>query len=302
MPNNSKQNSRRFKIPLASIHWLYYLGIGLTVLSLYVVADFFYLHGNDVFPKSLSVAQYFKLALYSIGSMLSELFIPVLFFSGALVYRSIRLRGINPVIAIKRDQIIILPIGIIIWIYGAYLEEPVERKFYSMVFDIQCLRSGEKLTSDSKTYELIDGHDLSGLQGKIDSLAVQINNFENQFIDNDSPANESYISELQKQQLKYQDEVLVIHFKPFYVLLFMILGLLLGYLIPIHNVALTIVLIAIGLAWLYVMRVLELSLNYQGYSGKHVQILVKIGILLVLNSILLNLADKTFKRSRENLL
>lgn len=298
MTNNSKQNSSSFKIPLASIQWLKYIGVVLTVLSFYVVAHFFYKYGDDVFPKSLTIVQYIKLSLYSIGSMLSELLVPLLFFSGALLYRSIRLRGINPLSAIKRDLFIILPLGIMLWIYGAYIEEPVERKFYSMIFDVQELQPGEKLTQDSKTYDLMEGPNLSGLHEKIDTLTIQIKDFENQLLKNGSPAMESYIEELQKQQLKYKDEVMVIHFKPVYVLLFLVFGLLLGYLIPLHKAALTAILIAIGFAWYYAMSVLESSLSY-GYSSMHIYLLGKIGFLLVLNSILLISAIKAFKRSKE---
>lgn len=299
MTNTSNSTSSLFKIPLASIQWLKYLGIVSAVLSLYIVVLFYYRYGDDIFSKSLTIGQHIKLSVYSIGSMLSELILPLLFFSGALLYRSVRLNGISPLIALKRDLIIFLPLAIMIWVYGAFVEEPVERRFYAMIWDVQTLEKGEKLVQDSKTYDLMEGPNLSGLQEKIDTLTIQIKDFENQFLKNGSPAMKSYIEELQKQQRKYQDEVMVIHFKPLYVLLFLILGLLLGYLIPLHKAALTAILIAIGFAWYYAMSVLESSLSY-GYSSMHMYLLGKIGFLLVINTVLLILAIKAFKRSKEN--
>lgn len=251
MANTSNSTSSLFKIPLASIQFLKYLGIVSAVLSLYIVVLFYYRYGDDIFSKSLTIGQHIKLSVYSIGSMLSELILPLLFFSGALLYRSVRLNGISPLIALKRDLIIFLPLAIMIWVYGAFVEEPVERRFYAMIWDVQTLETGEKLVQDSKTYELMEGPNLSGLHAKIDTLDIQINDSEEQFGKNSSPARINYIEELQKQQNKYHDEVMVIHFTPLYVLLFLVFGLLLGYLIPLHKVALTAILIAIGFTWYY---------------------------------------------------
>lgn len=82
---------------------------------------------------------------------------------------------------------------------------------------------------------------------------------------NGNPAMKNHIKELQKQQIKYQDEVIVIHLKPIYILLFLIFGLLLGYLMPLNKVALTVILIAISSAWQHIMNVLEsfLAMNIQ---------------------------------------
>jgi hypothetical protein len=298
MTNTSNRNSSLNNIPLASFQWLKYLGIVFAVLCIYVVAHFYYKFGDDVFPKSLNIVQHIKLSFYSIGSMLSELLLPLLFFSGAILYRSIRLKGINPLGALKRDLFIILPLGIMFWVYGAFIQEPVERKFYAMIFDVQVLEPGEKLAQDSKTYEYMEGLNLSGLHEKIDTLEIQITDYKEKLLKNGSPAMESYIEELQKQQLKYQDEVMVIHFKPLYVLLFLVFGILLGYLIPLHKAALTAILIAISFAWYYIMSVLEATFGF-GYSNMHLYLFGKIGFLLVVNSILLILAIKALNRSQE---
>lgn len=298
MTNTSNRNSPMFKSTLASIKWLKYLGIVLTVLILYVVVHFYYKFGDDVFTKSLNIGQHIKLSVYSVGSMLSELFIPLLFFSGGLLYRLVRLKGISPLGALKRDLMVILPLGIMIWVYGAYGEEPVERKFYALLFDVQELQSGETLAQDSKTYELMQAPNLSGLHEKIDTLVNKIKDFEKQFLKNGSQAMKSYIEELQNQQLKYRDEIKVIHFKPLYVLLFLVFGLLLGYLIPLHKAALTAILIVIGFAWYFGTSVFETKLGLSN-SNTHLFLLVKSSLLLILNVILLIIADKTFKRSNE---
>ncbi len=296
MTNTSNRTSSLFNIPLASIQSLKYLGLVFMVLSLYVVIQFYYHYGNDIFPKSITIGQYIKLSIYSIGLMLSKLIIPLLFFSGALVYKSVRIKGIGPLSALKRDLLIIIPLGITLWFYGAFIEEPVERKFYAMVFDVQGLQSGEKLVQDSNTYELMEGYNLSGLHKKIDTLDIQINNFEKQFLKNGSPAIANYIEELQKQQQKYHDEVMVIHFTPFYILLFFVFGLLLGYLIPLHKAALTAILITICFTWYYGMSILEASFGF-GYSYMHLYLLGKIGLLFLVNLTLLILAIKIYKCS-----
>lgn len=111
---------------------------------------------------------------------------------------------------------------------------------------------------------------------------------------NGNPAMKNHIKELQKQQIKYQDEVIVIHLKPIYILLFLIFGLLLGYLIPLNKVALTVILIAISSAWQHIMNVLE---SFLGYEYSSTFIITKIGFLLVLNLILLRLAIIAFQRT-----
>lgn len=298
MTNTSNRNSPLVNTSLASIKWLKYLGIVLAVLILYVVVHFYYKYGVDVLTKSLTVSQHIKLSIYAVGSMLSELFIPLLFFSGGLLYRLVRLNGIGPLVALKRDLMVILPLGIILWVYGAYGEEPIERKFYAMLFDVQELQSGQKLAKDSKTDELVKGPNLSGLHEKIDTLYFQIKDFEKQFVSNGSPAIKSYLEELHNQQLKYRDEIKVIHFTPLYVLLFLILGLLLGYLLPLQITALLALLIGTGFSWHFITSMFETILGLNNLN-EHLFLLGKISVLLILDAILLIMADKAYKRSKE---
>lgn len=298
MTNSSNSKPPMFKISLASIQWLKYLGIVLAVLSLYVVVQFYMKYGDAIFPKSISIGQHIKLAVYSVGSMMSELVFPLLFFSGALLYRSVRLNGISPLVALKRDLIIVLPLSLIFWIYGAFGEEPVKRNFHALLFDVHELEKGEKLVQDSKTHEFMKGPNLNGLYEEIDRLGIQLKDFENQSLKNGSPAMGSLIEELQQQQLKYRDEVLVIHFRPLYLVMFLVFGLLLGYLIPLHKAASTAILMAIAFTWYRLISVLEAIIGFDN-SNTHLYLLGKIGLLLLLNTILLIIAVKAFKRSKE---
>lgn len=180
--HNTKGTSK-LKTPLVSLEWLTYVGIVLVVLVLYVLGTFYYHYANDIFPKSLSVGQYARLSLLSIGSQGSFILFSLLFFSGGLVYRSVRQNKQNPLHSLKRDLLVLALLGGVIWTYGAFFETSVRGKFHAMIFDTQQLESGEKLDPDSQTNEHLRESNLSELYVKIDTLDHQIEYAEERFID-----------------------------------------------------------------------------------------------------------------------
>lgn len=329
--------------PLLSMQWLRYLGIVGLALAIYVVV-FFYLHyGKDILSKSLTAGQFLQLSLYSVGAQISTILFPLLFFSGALRYHSLRKKGIHPVTAIKRDLLVILPLGIVIWVYGAFYESRVNTRFLAMVFEVQQLNPGEKWEQDPGTYELMQLPNMPDLQEKIDTLRFQIKNAEDQlagqlaalippeqldrivkdidfgssdmdvtdirysgvtwdginrdlsFLVNNPLPMVDYITELMWQQHRYEDEIRVIHFTPFYILLFLVFGMLLGYLIPFHKLLLTLILCAIGYAWYMGTSLFDAAHNADYLSESWV-VLCKIGLLVAVNTSLLLLAIRVLKR------
>ena len=300
MSKTSNSTSVSDRSPLVSIQWLKYLGIVSVVLSLYVVAQFYYHYGDNIFSKSLTIGQYIKISIYSIGSMLSEIIIPLLFFSGALVYRSVRLKGISILSALKRDMLVVVPLGITLWCYCAFFESSVKSSFYAMIFEIQELQPGEELVQNPTTYELIEMPDLNELYKKVDTLNMQIKDAEDKIRDrlNNHSLMLHYIEELKNQQRRYQDEIMLIHVTPIYISLFLLLGMLLGYLTPFHIAALTAILVVIGYVLYYGISILEISFTVD-YSNKSWFAIRKIGILLLMNIVLLILARKTYKRSKK---
>ncbi|MDX2360855.1 MAG: hypothetical protein QNK23_08620 [Crocinitomicaceae bacterium] len=300
MSKTSNRTSEPVSTPLASFQCLKYLGIVSVVIILYVVIMFYNQYGDDIFPNSLTVGQHIRLSLYCIGSEISDLIVPLLFFSGALLYRSVRLKGINPITAFKRDLLVIAPLGIALWIYGAYYESSVKTKFYGMLFEVQELELGEKLVQNPTTYELMKAPNLNGLRENIDTLNIQIKDAEDKLMGqlNSRSPMVSYIEELQNQQRRYQDEIKFIHFTPLCVLLLLLLGMILGYLIPLHIAALTATLIVIGYTWHYSMSFLEVSFDVDD-SNRSSLLLSKIGVLLIVNATLLIVASKVYKRSKK---
>lgn len=344
MLNTSNQTSIKLKTPLASIQWLIYLGIFFAITCLYILGAFYWHYSDDIFPKSLSIGQLLRLSLLSIGSQLSFILIPSFFFSGALLYRSVRQNSINPLTAIKRDLLVIVPIGIALWIYGAFYQSHVKAKFHAMIFEVQQLEPGEKLVQDPYTFELIGTPNLNGLCNKIDTLDLQIEIVEQKFVDqlasfippaemneiledldfgsieversdirnssrkwdsiernakmiaNYSRGMIHYIETLKTLKRRYQDEIRLIHFTPIYALLFLLFGMLLGYLIPLHKMALTAILIAIAFTGYYSSSLLEISFD-ANYSNRSWFVLCKIGVLLLLNICLLIVARKFYRQS-----
>jgi len=292
------KDSNSNKIPLASIQWLKYLGIVFVILSAYIVGQCYYHYSDDIFSKSLTIGQHIKLSILSIGSMLSELLYPVFFFSGALIYSAVRLKNISPLNALKRDLFVIIPLGITLWFYGAFGQEPVKSGFHMMIYEIQDLEPGEKLIQDPELAELFESPDLIGLYNKIDTLNIQINEAENRLRAKGQLGMEQYIKELKSQQARYNDEVMVIHFSPVYLILFLVFGLLLGFLIPLHKAALTAILIVIGLFWYYGISVL-VSVFDPYHANQFICTLGKIGLLLLLNTTLLIVSIKVYQRSKE---
>lgn len=282
--------------PLISFEYLKYILIVFALLSACVMSYFYYHYNDDVFSKSLTFFQHLQLAIYSVGSMLYELFVPLLFFSGALLYRSVRLKGIHPLYALKRDLFVLLPLGILFWVYGAFLEEPVKRKFYSTIFDVQLLEPNERLPQDSNSYDAMKGDNLNTFHQKIDTLDIQIQEYQQILLKRNQPALENYIQALRQQQESYRNAIRNIHTQPFYVILFFLFGMLLGYLIPLHRAALIALLLAISYCWYFTMNVAESLFNFQNWNT-HSYLLGKIGLLIVLNSILLVFAIKRFKQS-----
>lgn len=328
------------KIPLASIQWLKYLGVIFVILSIYIIAQCYYHYSDDIFSKSLTIGQHVKLSIFSVGSTISNLFFPLFFFSGALIYSSVRQKRINPLNALKLDLLIIVPLAISLWFFCAFGEEPTGRKFYAMVYDIQLLEQGEQLIQDPSDSELFAGPNLNGLYENIDTLDFQIKNAEEQLVDqlvklvppiklenlitkidfgssslkpkdflNSSsewdgierssdkfmnPPMLGYIENLQNQQSRYQDEINVIYFTPLYIILFLILGMLLGYLLPLNKIALMAILITIGFSWYLGVNVLESSLDPY-HSKQSSLILGKIGLLIVLNATLSIVARRVYK-------
>lgn len=282
--------------PLISFEYLRYILIVFALLSACVISYFYYHYSDDVFSKSLTFLQHLQLAIYSVGSMLYELFIPLLFFSGALLYRSVRLKGIHPLSALKRDLLVLLPLGILLWVYGAFLEESVKRKFYSAIFDVQLLEPNERLSQESKSYEALKGDNLSTYHQKIDTLDTQILEYEQIRLKRNQPALENYIQTLRQQQESYRNAIRNIHSQPFYVISFFVFGMLVGYLIPLHRAALIALLFAISYCWYFTMNIAEYQLNSQDWNT-HSYLLGKIGLLIVINSILLVLSVKRFKQS-----
>lgn len=297
MSSSPQNNASQEKTSLASILWLKYLAVIFILLCIYVVSLFYYRYGVDVFPKSLTVVQHLIISAYSVLSMLSELLIPLFFFSGAFVYRFVRLNRIHLLASLKRDLFVILPLGVVLWTYFAYIEEPSSRRFYAMIFDVQQLQPGEALNPRSNTYDLMKGDNLSTLHEKVDTLEVQISQYKQKLTENDSPNLERLIEELQNQQQKYIEDTMVIHLNPLYILMFLVLGMLLGYLIPIHKFALVAILIAIGLIWFYTSGFLEATFGLR-YTSKHVYLLGKIGLLFSVNTILMFVAFRIFQRSK----
>lgn len=342
MPKSSDEH----RIPLASFKWLKYLGIVFVILSLYVVGRCYNHYSDDIFSASLTFVQHIKLSILSIGSMLLELWLPLLFFSGAYIYLSIRNKDISPVYALKRDLLVIVPLGIALWLYGAFGQEPVKRGFFMMIYEIQDLEPGEKLVQDPELANLFMSPDLIGLYNKVDTLDIQIKDAEGRLINHlksscsPSQINElfrkvdfesssikpkdiddsknnwdgvkreirslaanarshlQYIESLKTSQNKARDEITWIHLSPFYILLFLVFGLLLGYLIPLHKAALTAILMAIGFAWYYCTTVLEVTFDPYN-SNQSWFVLGKIGFLLLLNTLLLIVAIRVHKRTKE---
>lgn len=303
MPKTSNRTSPVFNAPLVSMQWLKYLGIVLAILSLYVVAHLYNHYGDDIFSISLTIGQHIQLSVLSVGSMLSELIFPLLFFSGALRYRSVRLKGRNPLSSVTCDLLLIVPLGIALCFYSAFYETRVQANFHTLLFEIRNTPPGEKLVHDPNAVELMVLPDLTGLHEKIDELDIQLKDAEDQLTDHSNSRSLmlSYIEELQNQQRRYQDEIRLIHFTPLYVLLFLLLGILLGYLLSFHVAALTAILIAIAYSWYYGMRVLEVLFEVDD-SNRSWLLLSKIGVLFLVNATLLIVAGKVHKRSkRENL-
>ncbi len=299
MPKTSNRTSPIFNAPLVSIQWLKYLGIFSALLSLYVVAHLYNHYGDEILPKSLTIGQHIQLSIYAIGSMLSELIFPLLFFSGALLYRSVRLKGRSPLSSLTRDLVLIVPLGIALWFYGAFYETRVQANFHAMIFEISNTPPGEKLVHDPNAVQLMVLPDLTGLHEKIAELDIRIKDAEDQLTGHSTSGSPMlhYVEELQNQQHRYQDEIRLIHFTPLYVLLFLLLGILLGYLLSFHVAALTAILIAIAYSWHYGMRVLEVLFEVDA-SNRSWFVLGKIGVLLLVNATLLIVAGNVYKRSR----
>ncbi len=297
MVRMSDNHSRPFAIPLASFQWLKYLGLVAVVLGVYIVAQCYYHYADDLFSKSLTIGQHLQMAIYAICSMIAVMICPLLFFSGALVYRSVRLKGMPLPGALARDLLVILPLGVFLWYYSAYLEQPVSVRFYARIFRIQQLEPGEKL-QDTDDYELFQLPGLKELNEKREVLEGEIADFEKQYRKEPTHAMASYIDELKRQREKCTDEIQVIHFTPFYTILFLVFGLLLGYLLPIHRAALVGILIAVGYSWYLVSGVLGEALDF-GYSEKHRLLLLKIGLLCVINAVLFVVALQAMRRNEK---
>ena len=301
MINTTSKPSEKFKAPLASLRWLKYLGIVLLPVCAYLLVIFYNHFGDDIFPKSLTIGQHIKLAIFVIGSELSELIIPLFFFSGALLYRTVRLKGMNPLRSLLRDLLIIIPLGVMLWVYGAFVEESVNRKFYAMILDIKLLKSGEKLAANSNTYEYMEGANLNGLHDKIDTLTHQIKVHEAEFkalIQPGSP-HENFVEHMRNERHKLKEEVDLIHLTPIYVLLFLIFGMIIGYLIKLHIVASNAIFLAIGYAWIRIMSFMEIAFESAHFDKSSV-LMSKIGILAVLNITLWLVAIFVYNRLNEN--
>lgn len=334
------------KISLASFKWLKYLGIVFVILSFYVIGKCYYHYGDDIFPVSLTYAQHIKLSILSIGSMLMELWFPLFFFSGALIYLSLRNKNISPIYTLKRDLLVLLPLGISLWLFGAFGQEPVKSRFYMMIYEMQDVEPGEKLVQDPELAKLFKSPDLIGLYNKVDTFDIQIKDAEDRMINHlksscspsqlkeifrkidfesssielidfdgskikwdgvnrefthlatNARSHLNYIESFQTDRNEAQDEIKLIHLSPFYILMFMVFGLLLGYLIHLHKAVLTAILLAIGITWYYSTTVLEMTLDpYNTFQPRFV--LGKICFLLLLNTLLLILAIRVHKRTKE---
>ena len=170
-----EHNSKRtIHTPLASMKWLKYLGVVLLFICIYVVAKFYYRYEDDVIPKSLTLDQHLTLSIYALGTIMPKLFAPLLFFSTALLYRKVRVKDLNPIKAMKRDLFILIPLGFIVWTYMAYCDEPVSRKFASMMWTVQEMKPGEKYEENQYTYELMRSPNLNGLYAKLDSWTKEL--------------------------------------------------------------------------------------------------------------------------------
>lgn len=344
MKRTAHDRSNHLKTPLLSSEWLKYLGLVAAVLILYVLGIFYYHYADDIFPKALSFGQRIRLALLSLGSQLHFVIFALFFFSSALLYHSVRKQWLNPLKTVRRDLVVIIPLGILLWVFGAFYDAPVKGRFYAMIFETQQLEPGQKLDNNMITsYELMVSPDLSGMYDKVDTLEVQIEEAEQRFIDQlavltppskleefmkkidfgsssiqlEDIQNSSYnwdtvdrdfdffesqvrsrrhyIDALTGQQDMVQSEINIIHLTPIYILLFMLFGMLIGYLIPIHKAALTAILFAIGYGWYFCAGLIETP--YMTYMNKWWFVLGKIGVLVLLNATLLILARRAYLKS-----
>lgn len=301
MPNTPNNTSKRLRTPLASIKFLKYLGVVSIVVIIYVLVLFYNHFGGDIFPVSLTIGQYIRISFYCIVSEIDYL-IPLLFFAGALLYRSVRLKGKNPITAIKRDLLIIIPFGVLLWTYSAYFEQSLKSKLYAMIWDIEELEPGEKFVEDPNLSQLMKLPSLNGLHDNIDSLNLQINDLKEKMTEKSTTNTDysPYIENRQNEHLKIQNKINSIHFTPLYILLFFIFGMLLGYLIPLNIAASTAIFIAISSVWFYGWSIFEALFSTDNLNSSWF-LLSKVGVLLLMNTFLLILASKVYKQTQKGI-
>lgn len=94
-----------------------------------------------------------------------------------------------------------------------------------------------------------------------------------------------FIESLLDQQERYQDEIRLMHLSPIFVVLFLLLGMNLGYLLPFHSMATLGILIGVGYAWYIGTTMLEGFIQVD-YSNQSSVLLGKISFLTLVNSLL----------------
>jgi len=297
MSNTEDNSTRSLQVPLVSIKWLKYLGLVFLFICIYVIVQFYFKYQDDVIPKSLTFGQHLKLSIYAVGTLLPILFAPLLFFSAALIYRKVRVLGINPIETIKRDLLVIIPLCLIIWTYLAYFDEPVSRKFSAMMWTVQELKPGEEYVEDQQIYELMEGRNLNGLYDEIDSLDLRIETWKSKAKNNSMNISmtSDYIESLKREKTRHIHDIWEIYLIPIYTVLFMFFGLLLGYIISLRKWAFIGVLIVIGIGWNYLTYYTHLIFSVFDLKGTWFFV-ADIGILIVLNVILFLVLKKSLRR------
>lgn len=281
------------KPALFSITWLKNILIFGILISAYVVIIFLWHYSDDIFSKDLSSFQIAKICLLSIGSQLPFVLGPTLFLSAGLTYREVRSKKRNHLIGIAKDLIILIPLGLLIWINGAFYQEKINAEFYAMIYEIQELEYGQKLIQDPETAELMSSRNLIGLQEKIIDLNEQTERV--RVISGDHPEGKYYLEELNNRKISLQNEIKLIHLTPIYIILLTILGMLLGYLIPFSKFFATIILAATLYGWLTLSSFIELT--FTDFNSIEINLItLQIAILTALSLLLVVIVNRISKK------
>lgn len=284
---------KKYSPPLFSLRFLSYLAIVSITVVFYNSITFYNKYGTDLFVKSLTIGQHLKLTLLMNLSLILQLLIPIFFFSGALLYRSLRSKGINVVNAIKKDALLIIPITGVLWIYAAYYDQSNSAKSYAMLWEVEELAPGEKLKEENIQHELFAAPDLTGLRNEIDTLAIRRDTYKSlhQKKQNSQESLDSIIHDYNWRIRRLNSKINMIHLNPFYLALSLIMGMLTGYLINFNRFLSSVLLLAIGYFWYFFELKLSHILISDSFRKEHFTLLM-IFILVVLNSALLIIAYK----------